>query len=31
MTWAWVLFIGPGVHALFSALLHHLGVKARAL
>ena len=31
LTWAWVLFIGPGVHALFSALLYRLGVKARAL
>ena len=31
LTWAWVLFIGPGVHALFSALLFRLGVKARAL
>ncbi|UCG72351.1 MAG: CDP-archaeol synthase [Chromatiales bacterium] len=31
MTWLWVLLIGPGVHALFSALLHRLGVKARAL
>ena len=31
MTWVWVLLIGPGVHALFSALLYRLGVKARAL
>lgn len=31
MTWLWVLLIGPGVHALFSALLHRLGVKLRAL
>jgi CDP-2,3-bis-(O-geranylgeranyl)-sn-glycerol synthase len=30
-TWAWLLLIGPGVHALFSALLHRAGVKARAL
>jgi CDP-2,3-bis-(O-geranylgeranyl)-sn-glycerol synthase len=30
-TWVWVLLIGPGVHAIFSILLHRLGVKARAL
>jgi CDP-2,3-bis-(O-geranylgeranyl)-sn-glycerol synthase len=30
-TWVWLLLIGPGVHALFSALLHRAGVKARAL
>ena len=31
MTWVWVLLVGPAVHALFSALLYRLGVKARAL
>lgn len=31
MTWVWVLLIGPGVHALFSALLYWVGVKERAL
>ena len=30
-TWGWVLLLGSGVHALFSLLLHRLGVKARAL
>jgi hypothetical protein len=31
MTWLWVLLIGPGLHALFSALLFRIGVKERAL
>jgi hypothetical protein len=30
-TWAWVLLLGPGIHALFSIWLHRLGVKERAL
>lgn len=30
-TWLWVLVLGPGVHAVFSAILHRVGVKARAL
>lgn len=30
-TWGWVLLLGPCVHALFSVILHRLGVKARAL
>jgi len=30
-TWVWLLLMGPGVHALFSTLLHRAGVKARAL
>jgi hypothetical protein len=29
-TWGWMLLIGPGIHWAFSALLHRLGVKARA-
>jgi hypothetical protein len=29
--WLWVLLLGPGVHALFSAALHVFGVKARVL
>lgn len=29
-TWGWMLLIGPGIHWGFSALLHRLGVKARA-
>jgi CDP-2,3-bis-(O-geranylgeranyl)-sn-glycerol synthase len=31
MTWLWVLLIGPGVHAFFSAMLFRTGVKERAL
>ena len=31
LTWVWVLLLGPCLHALFSILLHRLGVKARAL
>jgi CDP-2,3-bis-(O-geranylgeranyl)-sn-glycerol synthase len=31
MTWLWVLLIGPGLHALFSALLFRLGIKERML
>ena len=31
VTWVWILILGPGVHALFSALLYRLGVKERAL
>jgi hypothetical protein len=31
LTWLWVLLLGPCLHALFSILLHRLGVKARAL
>lgn len=31
ITWLWVLLIGTAVHAGFSALLHLLGLKARAL
>jgi CDP-2,3-bis-(O-geranylgeranyl)-sn-glycerol synthase len=31
MTWLWVLLIGPGLHALFSALLFRIGVKERLL
>jgi CDP-2,3-bis-(O-geranylgeranyl)-sn-glycerol synthase len=31
LTWVWVLVLGPLLHALFSVLLHRLGVKARAL
>lgn len=31
LTWVWVLALGPCLHALFSILLHRLGVKARAL
>jgi len=30
-TWVWMLVLAPGVHALFSGLLHAVGVKARAL
>ena len=30
LTWAYMLVIGPMVHFSFSALLHRLGVKARA-
>jgi CDP-2,3-bis-(O-geranylgeranyl)-sn-glycerol synthase len=30
-TWLWVLLLGPCLHALFSVILHRLGVKARAL
>lgn len=30
-TWAWVLLIGPGMHAVFSSALYRLGIKARAL
>ena len=30
-TWYWVLLLGPCVHAVFSVMLHRLGVKARAL
>lgn len=30
-TWLWVLVLGPGVHAVFSAILHRVGIKARAL
>lgn len=29
-TWGWMLLIGPAIHWAFSALLHRLGVKARA-
>jgi CDP-2,3-bis-(O-geranylgeranyl)-sn-glycerol synthase len=28
-TWGWMLLLAPGVHWLFSVLLHRLGVKAR--
>ncbi len=31
LTWLWLVLIGPGVHALFSALLYRVGVKARVL
>lgn len=31
MTWLWAMLIGPGLHALFSTLLFHLGVKDRLL
>jgi CDP-2,3-bis-(O-geranylgeranyl)-sn-glycerol synthase len=31
MTWLWVLLIGPGLHAFFSAMLFHTGVKERVL
>jgi CDP-diglyceride synthetase len=31
LTWLWVLLIGPGLHAFFSAMLFHTGVKERAL
>jgi CDP-2,3-bis-(O-geranylgeranyl)-sn-glycerol synthase len=31
MTWFWVLLFGPGLHALFSAVLFRTGVKVRAL
>ena len=31
VTWLWLLLLGPGVHALFSALLYRTGIKARAL
>lgn len=31
MTWLWVLLIGPGLHAMFSALLFRTGIKERAL
>jgi len=30
-TWVWVLFLGPAVHAIFSIVMHALGIKARAL
>jgi CDP-2,3-bis-(O-geranylgeranyl)-sn-glycerol synthase len=30
-TWLWVLLLGPCLHAMFSVILHRLGVKARAL
>jgi hypothetical protein len=30
-TWFWVFVLGPASHALFSALLHRVGEKARAL
>lgn len=30
-TWFWVLLLGPGLHAVFSALLYRLGLKARPL
>jgi len=30
-TWLWVLLLGPCLHAVFSVILHRLGVKARAL
>lgn len=29
-TWIWVLLLGSGVHAALSALMHLMGVKARA-
>lgn len=31
MTWLWVLLAGPGLHLMFSALLHRIGVKERVL
>ncbi|MDH4191585.1 MAG: CDP-archaeol synthase [Betaproteobacteria bacterium] len=31
LTWLWVLLLGPCMHAMFSILLHRVGVKARAL
>lgn len=31
LTWLLVLLLGPAVHAVFSILLHSLGLKARAL
>ncbi|MCI0517083.1 MAG: CDP-archaeol synthase [Woeseiaceae bacterium] len=31
MTWLWVMLIGPGMHAFFSAMLHRIGVKERSL
>jgi CDP-2,3-bis-(O-geranylgeranyl)-sn-glycerol synthase len=31
LAWLWVLLIGPGAHALFSALLFRMGVKERIL
>lgn len=30
-TWIWVLLLGPVIHALFSYVMHGLGLKARAL
>jgi CDP-2,3-bis-(O-geranylgeranyl)-sn-glycerol synthase len=30
-TWLWVLALGPFLHAVFSIVLHRLGIKARAL
>ena len=30
-TWFCVLALGPGVHALFSIVMHRIGIKARAL
>lgn len=30
-TWFWVLVLGPAFHALFSIIMHGLGIKARAL
>lgn len=30
-TWLWVLLLGPCMHAVFSIILHRVGVKARAL
>lgn len=30
-TWLWVLVLGPGVHAVFSIVMHRIGIKARAL
>ncbi len=31
MTWLWLLLIGPGLHAFFSAMLFRIGVKERLL
>jgi CDP-2,3-bis-(O-geranylgeranyl)-sn-glycerol synthase len=30
-TWLWVLLLGPVFHAVFSIIMHVLGIKARAL
>ena len=30
-TWIWVLVLGPVLHALFSIIMHGLGLKARSL
>jgi len=31
LSWFWILLIGPGLHAIFSVILHRVGVKERAL